>query len=449
MRVENTEKQSILTNKLQKSVVSGATDFANILSTQKHSGVGLSQKSDLLAANQASLSLESSNINLGILSGKNKSVAQLLLANPTLKSKTWSIIHNSINQNKAFKQITAGKTIYFNPKTQELSWSESKHDRLGKPVHNADNNPLSAISYLPDSNPVISSESEKIIIIGQINQSNPTISDLLSQQSDLKAKRWSIIHSELNKNKEYTKIPNGTTIYIDKKSNELSWKTPDNSLQTITSMADKTNDNSTSSHTINKRILASKLDDAVKPFIGTEYKHLDCYTLVVNGLENMGIRYRGKGNLGSQLLHRAQLDGRARNAYLTGEGLTEALGDKIYTKAITRIKNIDQQSQAVFQEMQNLMKKGDILSFSLQSKGHTGIISQNNKQWTYINSGRMDHSITSNAPRHGVGEESLLSEISNWIKLAQKRQEALQITVGRLDRQKIAQAPESSNKPLA
>ncbi len=76
--------------------------------------------------------------------------------------------------------------------------------------------------------------------------------------------------------------------------------------------------------------------------------------------------------------------------------------------------------------MQNLMKKGDILSFSLETRGHTGIISQNEKQWTYINSGRLDHSISQNAPRHSVGEETLLSKINNWIKLAHKRNEALQ-----------------------
>ncbi len=140
----------------------------------------------------------------------------------------------------------------------------------------------------------------------------------------------------------------------------------------------------------------------------------------------MGVRYRGQDSLSKELLLMAQTEGRANNAYFTGEGITEAMGEKVYTHAITRVNNIDQQSRAIFQEMQNLMKKGDILSFSLETRGHTGITSQNEKQWTYIKSGRLDHSISQNAPRHSVGEETLLSKINNWIKLAHKRNEALQ-----------------------
>ena len=136
-------------------------------------------------------------------------------------------------------------------------------------------------------------------------------------------------------------------------------------------------------------------------------------------------------------MQRAQIDGRANNAYFTGEGITEALGDKIYTREISQVKNIEQQSKDIFQEMQYLMKKGDILSFSLQHRGHTGVISHNKEQWTFINSGHLDNSITANAPRHGVGEETLLSEINNWVKLAQQHKESLQITVGRLDKQKF------------
>ncbi len=402
-----------------------ALNFSSVLKTQANFSAQISQKIDAISMSpkineqtiQPTTSTTSDTMTLGSLSSKNKTVAQLLLNNPELKAKTWAIIHDPVNRNKAFNQIATGKTIYYNPKTQELHWSDSKNTQ-------SSNHTLMASTLSMRVSIHSSSETGDKVVLGQINQTNPTISNLLSQKSNYKTQRWTIIHSEVNKNKEFTKIPTDTTIYIDKKTKELSWK--------------HSSQNNIAEQNNKKNILAQKLDDAVKPFMGTEYKHLDCYTLLVNGLENMGIRYRGKDSISSQLLQRAQLDGRSSHAYFTGEGLTEALGNKVYSKAITQIDNISQQSQSVFQEMKSLMQKGDILSFSLETRGHTGIISHNQEQWTYINSGRMDHSITNSAPRHGVGEESLLSEINNWIKLAQKNNEALKITVGRLDKQKFA-----------
>ena len=74
-----------------------------------------------------------------------------------------------------------------------------------------------------------------------------------------------------------------------------------------------------------------------------------------------------------------------------------------------------------------------ILSFSTQTRGHTGIVSQNNQYWTYINSGRMDHHIGSHHDPKSVGEEFLAGEIKNWVKLAAKSGEHLKITLGRLN----------------
>ncbi len=445
MLIDNAGKPLIAVDNTRQTLVSkpmsggktalDAAGFASILKTQVNYSEQVSQKNDTLLMSpnlknhttlQATDSPTIDTIKLGSLSGNNKSVAQLLLNNPELKAKTWSIIHNPVNRNKAFNQIAAGKTIYFNQKTQELHWSDSRNTRLLNPsaINLDQDDRTTGVAQTAQTKHTATSDTGQKLVLGQINQTNPTISNLLSQQNHYRSQRWDIIHSEVNKDKEFTKIPTDTVIYIDSKTKELSWN--------------QTAHNNVVENTDNKKILAEKLDDAVKPFMGTEYKHLDCYTLVVNGLENMGIRYRGKGSISSQLLQRAELDGRSSHAYFTGEGLTEALGNKVYTKAISKIENIPQQSQSVFQEMKNLMQKGDILSFSLKTRGHTGIISHNNEQWTYINSGRMDHSISNSAPRHGVGEESLLSEINNWIKLAQKNNEALQITVGRLDKQKLA-----------
>ena len=402
MQIQNTSNQLTLVDKPTKTGPSGIADFAS----QLHKHALVSQKTDTLSAHIIQTE-QNNSIKLGSLSGKYSTVAQLLLANPQLKANTWSIIHNSINKNKAFHQIPVDKEIYYNKKTQEISWSEQKAETQSK-------NPIASLTSEANTG-------TQKRVLGQIDKNNPTISNLLSQHSDLKTQRWNIIHNAINQNKAFTRIPGGSTIFFDTKTRELSWNIPKNHLNTHSQISD------------NNLILTKKLDDAVKPFMGTDYKDIDCYTLVVNGLKNMGVRYIGQDSLSKQLLQMAQIKGRANHAYFTGEGITEAMGEKVYTHAINRVNNIEQESKAVFQEMQNLMKKGDILSFSLETRGHTGVISQNQKQWTYINSGRLDHSISQNAPKYGVGEETLLSEISNWIKLAHEQNESLKITVGRLD----------------
>lgn len=406
MQVQNITNRQSLAPGTGTSTVSGHTDFARQL--DKHSQ--LSQKSDTHSTD--SLPAESDNIiSLGALSGKKTTVAQLLLANPQLKADTWAIIHHAINKDKNFHQISAGKEIFYQPQTQEISWSDKHRLTRAEPFAAMVNNETLFAAHKR--------------VLGQINNDNPTVSNLLSQQSDLKSQRWNIIHDPVNQNKAFTRIPGGSTVYFDPRTGELSW---DLSAPPIRKAAQVSG---------NDYKLRQKLDDAVKPFMGSDYKDIDCYTLLVNGLKNMGVRYRGQDSLSRQLLQRAQSEGRAENAYFTGEGISEALGKKVYTHAITKVNNIDQQSRAIFQEMQNIMKKGDILSFSLASSGHTGVISQSRKQWTYINSGRLDHSINPNAPEQGVGEETLLSEINNWLKRAHRRNEALQITIGRLDTQKL------------
>jgi len=69
----------------------------------------------------------------------------------------------------------------------------------------------------------------------------------------------------------------------------------------------------------------------------------------------MGVRYRGQDSLSKELLLMAQTEGRADNAYFTGEGITEAMGEKVYTHAITRVNNIDQQSRAIFYLVYNFI----------------------------------------------------------------------------------------------
>ncbi len=392
----------------------------NKQSQTKNSGKKATEITSLNTHNYPSIP-NSKLISLGSLSARKQTVAQLLLDNPQLKSKTWSIIHNPVNQGKNFNAIASGTTIFYNPATREIQWSShnlfSRRTQLN-PVTANDTSLLTARSDKPAKN------SQPTIKLGQLNQDSPNIASLLAKLPEYKSQRWSIIHAPANNNKTFTRIPSGSTIYLNSETRELSWSSAKATEQTTTA--------GNLSHP-----KAKTLDDAVKSLMGTAYDKMDCYTLVVQGLKNMGVRYRGKGSLSSALLQRARTEGLAENTYFTGEGISEALGSKVYNKAITQVNNIEQQSRDIFQEMQQLMQKGDILSFSLETRGHTGIISQNQKQWTYINSGRLDHAIHNNAPRHGVGEEPLIKEISNWIKLAKKRRESLTITVGRLDRNKL------------
>lgn len=423
MRVHNSDFQQRPEIKNHSGHHSDGSNFSRLLKKDKLIG----QKIDVFSDTQAKNLVE-----LGTLSKSLSSVAQLLLQHPQLQSNTWSIIHNDLNKNKAFRQIPVGTTIYYDNTTRELKWDEA-----GKATNKITATQLKTHSRAQnhgDLNTNLTADSTagntQKIILGQLDHDHPTISNLLINHHEFKSSSWNIIHSAINKNKAFTKIPSGSTVYIDAKTKELTWQTPKN---TGSGFPADGND----AHSDNMRLLAKKLDDAVKPFMGTPYEAIDCYTLVVHGLKNMGVRYTGQDSLSRQLLHRAKIEGRADNAYFTGEGITEALGEKIYTKDIVQVQDVKKQSMAIFDEMKALMKKGDILSFSLESKGHTGIISQNQDQWTYINSGRLDNSIAANAPSHGVGEETLLKEISNWVKLAKRRRQSLQITVGRLDNQKL------------
>ena len=121
MQIQNTNNQPFLVDKATNSSLSGSSDFASHL----HKLSSVSQK--IVTNSSHSVQHEQDiTIKLGSLSGKNTTVAQLLLANPQLKANTWSIIHNPVNSNKAFHQIPLGKEIYYNQQTQEISWPEQK-----------------------------------------------------------------------------------------------------------------------------------------------------------------------------------------------------------------------------------------------------------------------------------------------------------------------------------
>ena len=180
--------------------------------------------------------------------------------------------------------------------------------------------------------------------------------------------------------------------------------------------------------------------NAVQSYLGIPYKKVDCFELVIQGLQRLGIRYQGRGGLGEHLVKMALGKGLPSNAYLNGEGLIQASGSLIYSKSLKHIQDSEEQARRIFGEMEPLLKKGFILSFSTPTHGHTGIVSHKDRLWTYINSGNMDHELGVQGAPKGVGEESLREEIRNWVKLAAEHKEPLQITLGRLQEKKLRSA---------
>ncbi len=178
---------------------------------------------------------------------------------------------------------------------------------------------------------------------------------------------------------------------------------------------------------------AATLDDAVRPFIGTSYRQIDCYGLIVRGLTNQGVQYHGYGGLKEYLENLAVSSGRPLNAYLTGEGLVEAVGTQVFSKSLQSVSNPRESADEVYAEITPHLQEGLILSFSTPTRGHTGIVSRQEADWTYINSGLIDNQIFPGKVSKRVGEEFLKSEIVNWLAMAARRMESLVITLGRID----------------
>jgi hypothetical protein len=80
------------------------------------------------------------------------------------------------------------------------------------------------------------------------------------------------------------------------------------------------------------------------------------------------------------------------------------------------------------------LQKGLILSFSTPTRGHTGVVSRQGDEWTYINSGLIDNQVTSGRISERVGEEHLKAEIKNWLTLAEDRNESITVTLGQVTR---------------
>lgn len=279
------------------------------------------------------------------------------------------------------------------------------------------------------------SQGPGLVLLGTISKSDPTVSDLMIKHPAYGKDCWNILYSSINRDKAYTMIPDGSRIYLNPETLEIVWN-GNRGPAAHTMQADQPGLRAKQIQSGESDPFSAGLAKAVKPYLGKPYKEINCFELVVQGLEGLGIRYYGRGGLGERLVKIATEKGLSSNHYLSGEGLIETSGSRIYSKSVPRIRNSKTEARKVYQEVEPLLHEGLILSFSTPTRGHTGIISQREHNWTYINSGQMDHRIEGRASR-GVGEEFLSGEIRNWFRLAANRREPLQITVGRLDEDKL------------
>ena len=295
-------------------------------------------------------------------------------------------------------------------------------------------------------------EDQALVSLGILDRKNSTVSGLLINHPIYKKDCWRIVHNEINHLKPFTKIRSGTEIFLDPKTGEIFWgkmlKTPPESKalasieppqqkvelikQSDTAPPEKETNSDKTPNSLSERLIG-----AIEPFIGKSYKEMNCYELLVNGLTNLGYQYTGAGGLGRKLMAMARAKGLPMNAYFNGEGIIEASGTPVYAKSLLRVRSPEAEADKVFKEMEPLLEKGQILAFSIHTKGHTGIISRTGKSWTYINSGEMDNSLDSTTRSKGVGEESLKAEMRRWFGLAKTRGESLRITLGRLNEQKL------------
>jgi hypothetical protein len=282
-------------------------------------------------------------------------------------------------------------------------------------------------------------QEEGLISLGKVTRQSPNVSSLLVKHPVYKKDCWRILYSRVNRDKPYTRIRPGTEILLDPKTREVVWGKMRPAAETSKAAASaKPTPPTKAQHCpATEEPFSERLVGAVKPFYGKPYGEINCYELLVKGLTNLGVRYEGAGGLGRRLMVMAKEQGLPMNAYFNGEGLIQASGSPVYSKTLLRVRSPERQASQLLKEIEPHLEKGQILSFSIHSKGHTGIVSRENNTWTLINSGEMDHTLNARNLPKGVGEESLAAEVRDWFKLARARRESLRITLGRLNEQQL------------
>ncbi len=358
----------------------------------------------------------------------------------------------------------SGRDVSQQTGTETLSQFKSL---LQEKITTPEENISPADASVPDNR----SESQRVFL-GNITPEHPTVSHLLYASSH-KNECWNILARRVNADKPFTRIPSGTPIFMDTRTSEIIWGssvsglsdivsdvkssmpgsspldalTPDqnmaageriNSPGVLFKKTVKTPPVSPSPISENEASFSPGLDQAVENFIGTSYSRMNCYELLVGGLKRMGVQYGGENGLSRHLLDQASREGKPSYSLHSGEGLTRAIGSDVFMESIPRVSRVSSQARAVMEKMTGILQEGQILSFSTPTRGHTGVISKKGENWTFINSGVMDHNLAGKNGGRAVGEERLNEEIKNWFRRAQKEGNGLTITLGEVDITKLS-----------
>jgi hypothetical protein len=357
-------------------------------------------------------------IEVGRISKETPTVSHILKKHPELSGKCWDIIYSSTNRGKDFTKMRDGTLVALKPGSHELVWGE----KLAALV-----NGTNAIHSENTTERTITKQgADQSMVVGTISKENPTVSHLLQANPNFDRSFWNIIHAAVNADKKYTSLRPGTQVVVDTKTKELSF----HKKASAGPAAYAAKITGTEQGAGNVKIRQGTLADAVKPYIGTPYEEIDCYGLIVRGLQNQGIQYRGHGGIREKLKALAVRNGLPGNAYFSGEGLVEKAGIKVYSKELDHVSGSREKTDEIYSEMMPFLREGFILSFSTPTQGHTGIVARHGEEWTYINSGVIDNQVTPLNLSKGVGEEFLKAELNNWLVLAAKKKEPLVVTLG-------------------
>ena len=389
-------------------------------------------------------------VSLGTIGPDTPTVSHILKNNSDFADETWKIILSDQNKSKPYTRMREGTQVYIDSSSKELSWKHPLSSSSPQ-ISNVAKSSLE-VSPMASSDPEVHASLEKPLVLGTISKENPTVSHLFQNNGKYKGNYWNIILSPQNSDIPFNKLQDGTVVTLDPTSMTLQVGKGDQGQPVMASPATivarpakvlppqatgvpEVNDEP---EITQGKSFSERMDDSVRPYLGRPYKEIDCYGLVVRGIMNQGVKYQGHGGLRQNLESLAKEQGLPANSFLSGEGLVEQAGTTVFSKTIPKIGNSSIRAEKVFEEMQGFLEKGQVLSFSTPTRGHTGIVSQKGGDWTYINSGLMDNNLL--APGRvtkSVGEETLSKEVKNWCSLAASRKESLKVTVGSLDEEKL------------
>ena len=293
-----------------------------------------------------------------------------------------------------------------------------------------------------------SASSEKsqggLVRLGRLTEETPTVSHLLMQYSRDSEQTWDIVHHPVNRDKPFRDMAKGETVWLDPGSKEIRFgEDPAGASRqacaspTSRVVSDLFREERTRARQM-PGLSTQDLNQAVTGYSGTPYDRLNCYELVVQGLKDMGVDYFGREGVQRQLMQQARQDKRAPNAYLTGEGLIRSLGSPVFQRDVSGVSQPEGTARELMSSLDTRLEPGMILSLSTPNGGHTGVISRKDGQWTFINSGRIQHAVDGESISHGVAEEDLRSELAWWLEQVREKGQSLSISVGKLSPDKLS-----------